>query len=79
MTDHVLYKDGDVDRPDMICDRNGRTAISCCRLCGAFESDLFNYKTCEEYEEFLESEIRDLLEPFGRVIATMQGKRQCLT
>lgn len=38
--DHLLYKDGDLNTPKSIVDRDGRVTLGLCRLCGAAEADL---------------------------------------
>lgn len=49
MTRHTLFQDGDVNIPKVIQDQNGQVALGMCKLCGAAESDLIQYKSCEEY------------------------------
>jgi hypothetical protein len=37
---HLLYTDGDKNRPDEICSANGLVALSLCKLCGKAEAEL---------------------------------------
>ena len=43
---HVLWKDGDVDVPEQIKDRNGSVAIHCCKVCGLAEIELSSIQNC---------------------------------
>lgn len=44
---HQLYKDGDVDIPDAIKDRNGQVVLDMCKVCGKAEAELN-----DNWEEF---------------------------
>ena len=37
---HLLYKTGDKDAPEVIKDNNGEVVLSLCRICGKGEADL---------------------------------------
>lgn len=37
---HDLYKDGDEDIPDVICDSNGQVVLGLCKVCNRAEVDL---------------------------------------
>lgn len=38
--DHILYRDGDEDAPEVIKDRNGHIVLDLCRVCGLGEMRL---------------------------------------
>lgn len=38
--DHLLYRTGDADAPDVIKDRNGEVVLDLCRTCGRGEIEL---------------------------------------
>ncbi len=38
--EHQLYKDGDPNIPEVLCDRDGRVALAQCKVCGQAEGDL---------------------------------------
>ncbi len=40
---HTVYKNGDSDAPDCIKDNNGDIVLGLCRVCGAGESELYEY------------------------------------
>lgn len=44
---HKLWKDGDVDIPKNILDRNGAVAIACCKYCGLAEIELDQHRECK--------------------------------
>ena len=37
---HDLYKDGDLDIPEQVLDRNGQVALGMCKVCGRAECEL---------------------------------------
>lgn len=43
---HNLYRTGDADKPDQICDRNGEVVLACCRVCGLAEIELDQMPDC---------------------------------
>lgn len=48
MTQHILYKTEDEDKPDQICDRNGEVVLAQCRLCHLAESELQDHPDCHD-------------------------------
>ncbi len=38
--EHQFFKDTDKDRPDLICDRNGKVVLALCKVCGLVEGSL---------------------------------------
>ena len=40
MREHVLYKTGDPDAPEIIKDRNGEVVLGLCKVCGRIELEL---------------------------------------
>ena len=46
---HILYETGDKDIPEQLLDNMGQVVLCCCKICGAAEMELINFRTCKEY------------------------------
>lgn len=44
---HTLYETSDIDKPEVICDRNGEVVLAMCKKCGLAESQFDDKPYCE--------------------------------
>ena len=49
MAEHVLYKTGDKDAPDVIKDANGEVVLGLCRYCNKGEIELLEHPECPAF------------------------------
>lgn len=46
---HVMYTQSDTNIPPQILDKNGDIVLSMCKICGAAEQELIDFKNCDEF------------------------------